>query len=219
MRAVDRGDRPERLPRPSGYAVAWLILFALLGLAACSERVPPLPRLADDAVVLAFGDSLTHGTGTTVDLAYPAQLQAIIGRRVINAGVPGETTAGGLARLPMVLEETDPDLILLCLGGNDMLRQRPEKETIANLRAMLRIARERGIPVVLIGVPAPRLFSGAPDFYAELAAEYGLPYEGEIFNRVLKDPSLKSDTIHANAKGYRKVAERLAELLRKAGAV
>lgn len=196
-----------------------LILLLPFGLAACGEKVPPLPRLADDAVVLAFGDSLTHGTGTTVDRAYPAQLQALIGRRVINAGLPGETTAGGLVRLPAVLDETQPDLLLLCLGGNDMLRQRPVEETVANLRAMILIAQERRIPVVLIGVPAPRLFSSAPDFYAQLAAEFGLPYEGEVFNRVLKDPSLKSDTIHANAKGYRLVAERIAELLRKAGAV
>jgi lysophospholipase L1-like esterase len=73
--------------------------------------------------------------------------------------------------------------------------------------------------VVLIGVPAPRLFSGAPAFYAEIAEEFGLPYEGEAFNEVLRNRALKSDPIHANGQGYRVIAERLAILLREAGAI
>ncbi|TCJ15993.1 arylesterase [Parasulfuritortus cantonensis] len=200
---------------PRAFAAAcWLFLL----LAACA-RTPALPELAPDDVVLAFGDSLTYGTGAGRDEAYPARLAALIGRPVVNAGVPGETTEAGLARLAGALDAENPRLLLLCLGGNDMLRHQPAEATAANLRAMVRLARERGVAVLLIGVPQPSLLGGPPAYYAEIAKEFDLPYEGEAFASVLHDRALKSDLIHANAAGYRQVAERLADLLRKAGAV
>jgi lysophospholipase L1-like esterase len=202
-------------PRASGGWVA--VVFALL-LAACGGT-PDLPRLAADDVVLAFGDSLTAGVGAEPEQAYPAQLASLINRRVVNAGVPGETTAGGLERLGGQLDAHAPRLLLLCLGGNDMLRRVPVEDIAANLRAMVRLARGRGVAVVLIGVPQPSLLGGAPDFYTAIADEFGLAYEGEVFDDVLRDRELKSDAIHANAEGYRRVAERLAGLLREGGAV
>ncbi len=195
-----------------------LIWLALALLAAC-ERPPQLPRLNNGDVILAFGDSLTHGTGATRDSAYPAVLSQLTGHTVVNAGVPGETTSDGLARLPGVLSEVRPRIVLLCLGGNDMLRRQDVNNTEANLRRMIQAIRASGAGVVLIGVPEPKLFSGPPDFYEKLADEFGLPYEGEIFDEVLKTPRLKADPIHANAEGYKIVAERLAELLKKSGAV
>lgn len=198
-------------------------LLALAGvfltlLAAC-DRPPQLPRLNDGDTIVAFGDSLTHGTGTTEDQAYPAALSRLIQRTVVNAGVPGETTAEGLERLPEILEEHQPKMVLLCLGGNDMLKRQDTAQTESNLRQMIQSIKASGANVVLIGVPEPKLFSGAPDFYEKLAEEFGLPYEGEIFNDVLKDNNLKSDPIHANAAGYKAVAERLAELLKETGAL
>ncbi len=187
-------------------------------LAAC-DRAPTLPKLSSHDVIVAFGDSLTHGTGASTDDAYPAVLAALTGRTVINAGVPGDTTSSGLARLPAVLDEYKPRLVLLCLGGNDMLRKQPEAATENNLRLLIKTIRSSGAEVVLIGVPEPRLFGGTPDFYARLAEEMQLPLEADIFNEVLKDNRLKADPIHANAAGYRLVAERLAELLREAGAL
>lgn len=199
--------------------VGYLLALACAVLLTACERPPQLPRLHDGDTIIAFGDSLTHGTGTSPDRAYPAALAQLIGRPVINAGVPGETTAEGLQRLPDILEEHQPKLVLLCLGGNDMLRRQDTAQTEANLRQMIRTIRARGAQVVLIGVPEPRLFSGAPDFYERLAAEFSLPYEGDVFNDVLRDGRLKSDPIHANAEGYRMVAERLAQLLRETGAL
>ena len=193
------------------------VCFALL-LAACG-RGPSLPQLGPQDVILAFGDSLTHGTGAGQDEAYPAVLARLTGRSVINAGVPGDTTAGGLERLPDLLQQHRPRLVLLCLGGNDMLRKQSRETTESNLRQLVQAIRASGAEVVLIAVPEPRLFGGAPDFYARIAEDMQLPLEADIFNDVLKDNRLKSDPIHANAAGYRVVAERLAEFLRETGAL
>ena len=193
-------------------------LFALFLLAAC-DRAPTLPKLSPHDVIVAFGDSLTHGTGASDDTAYPAVLASLTGRTVINAGVPGDTTSSGLQRLPEVLAEHKPRLVLLCLGGNDMLRKQPEASTENNLRLLVQTIRASGANVVLIGVPEPKLFGGAPDFYTRIADEMKLPLEREIFNDVLKDNRLKSDPIHANAAGYRQVAERLAAFLKETGAL
>jgi acyl-CoA thioesterase-1 len=187
-------------------------------LAAC-DRAPTLPKLSPHDVIVAFGDSLTHGTGASSDTAYPAVLATLTGRTVINAGVPGDTTMSGLQRLPEVLAEHKPRLVLLCLGGNDMLRKHPAAATENNLRLLVQTIRASGAEVVLIGVPQPKLFGGAPDYYARVAEEMQLPLEDEVFDDVLKDNRLKSDPIHANAAGYRVVAERLVEFLREAGAL
>jgi lysophospholipase L1-like esterase len=196
----------------------FLALVAVLLLAAC-DRSPTLPRLSQNDVIVAFGDSLTHGTGASDETAYPAVLASLTGRTVINAGVPGETTASGLQRLPGVLAEHKPRLVLLCLGGNDMLRKQPAATTENNLRLLVRTIRASGAEVMLIAVPEPKLFGGAPDFYSRVAEDMRLPLEDDAFNDVLKDNRLKADPIHANAAGYRVVAERLAEFLQEAGAL
>ena len=189
------------------------LLLVLLLLAGCGKELR-LPALAPDDVVLAFGDSLTSGTGAREEDSYPEVLAALIGRKVVRAGVPGETTAQGLRRLAQVLEAHRPRIVLLCLGGNDMLR-RVNDATIVAVAA----ARERGAEVVLLGVPRPALFGGAASFYGELADELGLVYEGEVVNAVLRDPALKSDPVHPNAAGYRRIAERIAALLKERGAL
>ena len=193
-------------------------LIVALILAGCGDD-PTLPRLTTDDVIVAFGDSLTYGTGADTQAAYPAVLSTLVGHPIINAGEPGETTTEAIARLPQVLTQYHPKLVLLCLGGNDMLRQQPAATITENLRALIRAIQASGASVVLIGVPEPKLFGGAPAFYADIADELKLPYEGEGFNEVLRNPSLKSDPIHANAQGYRLVAERLAALLKSSGAL
>lgn len=197
----------------------WAVLLLLTLLAGCGDQAPRLERLGAEDIVLAFGDSLTYGTGAKAEESYPAVLSQLIGRAVVSAGVPGEVTAGGLARLADVLDTHRPRLVLLCLGGNDFLRRSSLTEAEANLRAMLKIIRARGIDAVLIGVPQPVLIAKAPDFYEKLAREFRIPYEGRVIASVLYAPEFKSDPAHPNAAGYRRIAETLAQLLRASGAL
>ena len=196
-----------------------LVLLCSLLIAGCGNKTPAVGKLGATDVVLAFGDSLTYGTGAKVEESYPVVLEGLIGRPVVRAGVPGEKTAGGLARLPGVLDEHKPRLVIVCLGGNDMLRKGAPAEIEANLREILQTIKSRGMDAVLVGVPAPGLITSAPDFYGELAREFAIPYEGEIVTSVLYKTDLKSDLIHPNAAGYRKMAEAIATLLRNAGAI
>ena len=196
---------------------AALVLVFLL--AACGGGSPKLSKLPGDAVVLAFGDSLTYGYGANPNESYPARLEAMIGRKVVAAGIPGETTSGGLARFAAVLEESKPALVLLCEGGNDFLQHLDEKAAAENLRSMIGLARAQGAQVVLIGVPKPGLMPSTAALYTDIATEMKIPYDNSTLVKILTDNELKSDLIHPNAKGYERMAEGVAALLKKSGAI
>jgi acyl-CoA thioesterase-1 len=197
----------------------FVLAFLLLAGAGCGDAQKKVSRLPADAVVLAFGDSLTFGTGAQAQESYPAQLEPLIGRRVVRAGIPGEVTAQALARLPAALDEHEPKLLLLCIGGNDFLRRLGNRQAEENVRAMVKLARGRGVEVMLIATPEPGLRIVPPAFYGAIAKEFGLLYEDDVIGDVLKDGTLKADQVHPNAKGYRIIAERLAEILKRSGAI
>jgi lysophospholipase L1-like esterase len=138
---------------------------------------------------------------------------------VVNSGVPGEVTRAGLARLAEALDREKPALLILCHGGNDLLRRLSREETAGNLRAMIRMARERRAGVVLIAVPAPGFSLSPSSIYGEIAREMSVPLDDSTLSAILSDGALKSDTIHPNAAGYRRMAEAVSALLKKHGAL
>ena len=198
-----------------------IALFFVLLAAACGgkDKLDKLDKLEPTAVVLAFGDSLTFGTGAGLAESYPAVLERSTGRKVVNAGVPGETSAEGLERLPRVLEEIRPRLLILCHGGNDFLRRLDERSAADNVRAMVRMAKAQGIGVVLVATPKPGLPPSIPAFYAEIAASERVPFEEGAIRAVLLDNRLKSDMVHPNAQGYAQIAAAVQKVLKKAGAI
>ena len=201
-----------------------VLLAAAAPLAACGKRkAAPSQALPVGATVLALGDSITHGTGAAPEAAYPAQLARATGWSVVNGGVPGDTSAQALARLPALLAEHQSALVIVSFGGNDFLRRLPEADTEAHLRRSVALARAAGAQVLLVAVPRPTLASaigaGLSDHPLDekLATELALPLHAGGWARVLGDDKLRSDQIHANAAGYRAFAEGLMTTLRSSG--
>ena len=197
----------------------YALLLALVVLGGCSGEDLSLPRLDADAVILAFGDSLTRGTGANAENSYPALLAELIGREVVNAGIPGELSTAGLARLGGVLDAVEPQLIILCHGGNDMLRKKGLNQARGNLEQMILMARERGISVLLLGVPKPGLWLSPAAFYVESAEALSVPIEADALADILGDNGLKADAVHPNAAGYRELAQRIRDKLQALGAL
>lgn len=201
--------------------ISFCILLVLL-LAACSDA-PRYEALAPGTVVLAFGDSVTYGTGARRGEDYPTRLARRSGWEVVNAGIPGDTTGAARSRIETLLQETEPTLVIVELGGNDFLRRRSEKEVKEDLRAILQVVRTSGAIPVLVGVPELSIFrasigrlSDSP-IYSELAEEEGVLLLDSVFSGVLSDASLRADRIHPNARGYRVLADGIAEGLVEAG--
>ena len=212
---------PLLLPRRRVLSLG-LASAAAVMLAACGKKQRGRP-VAAGASVLALGDSITFGTGATPDTSYPAVLARLTGWNVINAGVPGDTSAQALERLPDLLQEHLPALVLVSIGGNDFLRRVSEASTRANIRAICQQCLAAGAQVLLIGVPQPSLVAAVArslsdhPMYAELAKDLKLPLHADGWSEVLADAALRSDAIHANAKGYEKFASGLAGTARELG--
>lgn len=191
-------------------------LFLCFFLFSCSDG-PQLKYLEEDAIVLAFGDSLTYGTGAEQSKSYPTQLEKLINRKVINAGIPGEISAKGLRRLPSLLTIHQPDLVILCHGANDILRRLNLSDTKSNIQKMIRLIKQSGSEVVLLAVPEFSLFLSPVPFYSELAITNDTPLLDDTLSGILLNPSLKSDQIHPNADGYLTIATKIKDLLENSG--
>ena len=206
---------------PAPFARALLAVFVLLLAAACGgSKESPLPG---GTKVLALGDSLTAPHGVRPGEDWPTLLGQRTGWVVINGGVSGDTSGGALERLPALLEEHQPKLLLVTLGGNDMLRKLPPGQTVANLGRIVDMARATGAKVVLLATPKPSLAGAVfnslspPDFYADLAKDKKLPLIEEAIPKVLSDTALKGDQIHPNAAGHARLGELIHSELKKIG--
>ncbi|GGB32049.1 hypothetical protein GCM10011380_21850 [Sphingomonas metalli] len=231
------------------YAAQGALLQAALSLAACqaapddadianvaatpapspARPVQRVPIAGPKRLILAFGDSLYAGYGLQRGESLPDAVQdrlraGGIDARIVNAGVSGDTTADGRRRLVYTLDrlERKPDLVMLGLGGNDVLRQIDPKETRANLAAMLDELERRQIPVVLTGMMTPPNLG--PDFAArfnriwpDLAKAHDAPLYPFILDGVLGNRALMlPDGVHPNAVGVTRIADRVTPMVEKA---
>lgn len=198
---------------------ALVLALPALALTACGRKTATGKPVPKGAAVLALGDSLTYGTGATPETSYPAALALLTGWNVINAGVPGDTSAQALARLPALIDEHKPELVIVSIGGNDFLRNVPAADTKNNIRAICQKALGSGAQVLLVAVPQPSLMAAAARslndhaMYAELAEELKLPLHAGGWGKVLGDPKLRSDPIHANGEGYRRFATEIRDAM------
>ena len=197
-----------------------LLSCIILLVSACGEPEKTYTPIGNDAVILAFGDSLTYGTGTSEKFSYPSILEGLTGLEVINEGVPGEVTSTGLKRLPGLLEEYQPELLILIHGGNDILRKVSRTRTASNLKDMITLAKQSDIKVVMLGVPSFSILSlESAEVYEQVATEAGIPINLKVLPEILSDNKLKSDRIHPNKTGYQKMAEAVFQLLIDSGAI
>jgi len=193
------------------------LLFMLAFVAGCDRYT--LQPVAQEDVILAFGDSLTAGKGVQQQHSYPAVLGRLANRNVINAGINGETTQQALARLPAVLAKFQPKLVILFSGGNDFLRKVPVHQTKANLQQMLELIQQSGASVLLVGVPEKKLFADSAELYTELSEDNAVPLQDEIVANLMVRASMKSDFVHFNEKGYHALAEAIYQSLISSGAL
>lgn len=169
-------------------------------------------RVQSGGTTVCFGDSLTYGTGASKGMDYPAQLSRMIGLPVMNAGVPGDTTAMALNRLDGVLE-TQPWVVLITLGGNDLKNGISRQTAFGNLRAIIRSIQAEGAMVIIGGIDIPLFGKGFGDAYRELADETGSVLIPNVLDGIMGTPNLMSDPIHPNSQGYTVMAQHFFRAL------
>jgi acyl-CoA hydrolase len=200
------------------------VLFGISGLmlAACGKR-QKLNALSSESRVLVFGDSVTYGTGANSGEDWPTLLGDLTGWQIINAGIPGDTAEAGKSRIGPLLDEHQPALVIIEIGGNDFLHRRSESAVKQDLKALVSAARSSGAQVVLVGVPSLSVLAvvaGKPNdssIYEELGKEEDVPVISDVFSDVLSQPELRTDQIHPNAAGYRKMADGIHSALKQLG--
>lgn len=203
-------------------------LLATLGaaylLSACSPAYEKYPTLKPEDKIMAFGDSLTYGYGGN-SKTYPDTLAQLSNYEVVNYGVNGNTTSDGLRRIQESLEKEKPKLVILSLGGNDVLRSVPKQVIKDNLKKMVSIIKQHNAQVVLLAEPAPNalsLFQGRPTgledalVYEEIAKEENLLNIKNVYSTLLSENEYRSDPIHLNGKGYEKAGEMIFNELKEA---
>ena len=194
----------------SGAPAAAALAVAVLGALAACRHLPPNLDSPGTAIV-CLGDSITAGVGASPGHGWVDVLAARLGQPVVNAGVSGETAAEGLARLPQVLAE-DPWLVIVELGGNDILRQVPIESTEQALDEIVRRLLAARVLPVLVAVSGP--FGGRhAEIYDRVGDRYRVPVVRDVLRGILRDPSLRSDEVHPNDLGHARLGEAVAATL------
>jgi acyl-CoA thioesterase I len=166
-----------------------------------------------DGPIVCFGDSLTFGAGAPPEDSYPEVLGHLLGRETLNRGRNGETAESALERLDADVLQESPSVVVITLGGNDMLRRLPIETTVRSLREMFERILAAGAMVVYLPIHPPFASDERMENVRQLSRELGVVYLDEVMDGMWKDRALMSDQIHPNAAGYRIIAERLRDAL------
>ena len=194
-----------------GWIAACVLLAAVL-THACGKSPARQPTAGTQ--IICFGDSLTAGTGSSEGMDYPSQLSRRIGRKVINAGVPGDTTADGLVRIEADVLLKAPRLVLITLGGNDLKNRMSKDAAFDNLRQIVTRIHEAGAVAIIGGIDIPFYGRGFGAAYKKLAEDTGAVLIEDILADILGNRDLMSDPIHPNDAGYTVMAERFYTAIR-----
>lgn len=170
---------------------------------------PITNKNAGSSVIVAFGDSLTYGTGARNGEDWPSLLSAKAGCRVLNKGVPGDTTSDALARLKRDVLDQNATIVIVGLGGNDILQRSPETETFSNLRTIVDQIQASGAMVVVLGLNGFPFGGSLKAGYADLARDTGSVLVPNLMGGILTNAKYKSDQIHPNAAGYKLIADKI----------
>jgi lysophospholipase L1-like esterase len=188
-------------------------LILLAGYKFLTSTHQDFDSLSAGQRIIAFGDSLTFGTGASSGKDYPSQLSEMISRPVINAGVPGDTTARALKRLERDVLAHSPDIVLITLGGNDLKNGIDAETASDNLKMIVSLIQNQGARVIIGGLSIPFRDRGFGRAYEKLADETGATLIPNILEGILGNRKLMSDPIHPNDAGYNIIAKRYYEVL------
>lgn len=187
------------------------VLLVCFLLTACNS---PEPVTLSGENIICFGDSLTFGTGAPRDKSYPAQLAEMLGQPVINAGIPGDTSASALQRLERDVLSQSPRIVLITLGGNDLKNGVDKKTAFKNLKEIVETIQTKGTLVVIGGIKLLFWDRGYEEEYEKLAEETGSLLIPNILEGLMGNNELMSDTIHPNGAGYKIMAEKFYKAIK-----
>lgn len=192
-----------------------ILVFLLILMFACvgyfvffyeSKEIVNYP--SNGETIVAFGDSLVEGVGSTVEGGFVTMLSEKIDTPIINLGKSGDTTIDGLKRIDEVLDK-NPKIVLVLLGGNDYLRKIPQEETFANLEKIITTIQKEGSMVILLGVRGGVIKDDYKDDFESLAKKLGTAYVPNVLDGLFANPEFMSDTIHPNDEGYKMIADKI----------
>ena len=188
-------------------------LVLLLGYRIFSTSLPGKNVDVHDQTIVCFGDSLTFGIGASKRMDYPSQLAKMIGRPVINEGIPGDTTSSALSRVKRDVLSKNPDIVLITLGGNDLKNGVSKDTAFDNLLKIVDAIQENGAKVIIGGIKFPFRDREYGKGFQDLADQTGAILIPDIFDGIMGKQKMMSDPIHPNDAGYALMAQRFYEAL------
>ena len=206
----DRGQGSGDRVQDSEKTFKWLfIVFAtFVALTGCAKREIININSAGKNII-CFGDSITFGYGANAGEDFPTQLGKLIDTPVINAGVSGDTSTEALARLDQAVLEKNPRLVLIEFAGNDFIKNVPKETTVKNITEMIDRIQARGAMAALVDISAGMFMRDYRAILANLAVKKKAIFISSILDKIITNPSMKSDFLHPNAAGYREIARRI----------